>query len=119
MDSVFGIHRIMVVFKFWIWFFRHSLNIGGFQGLGFGFSGIHRILVVLRVLDLVFQAFIEYWWFSGSWIWLIKWIGFSWISKDSENVLDIIPSLDLFTREQTCLKLIGWMKSFPCEKRMP
>ena len=71
MDSVFGIHRIMVVFKLdlvhqafieywwfsgsWIWFFRHSSNIGGFQGLGFGFSGIHRILVVFRVLDLVDQ----------------------------------------------------------------
>jgi len=88
MDSVFGIHRIMVVFKldlvhqafieYWwfsgswiwffrhssniggfqglgIWFFRHSSNIGGFQGLGFGFSGIHRILVVFRVLDLVDQ----------------------------------------------------------------
>ena len=78
------------------------MNIGGFQGLGFGFSGIHRILVV-----------------SGSWIWLINGVGFCWISKDSDDVLDIIPFLDLFTREQTCLKLIGWMKSFPCEKRMP
>ena len=52
-------------------FLKIFKGIGGFQGYGFGFwhSSDHG---GLQVLDLVLQAFIEYWWFSGSWIWFFR-----------------------------------------------
>ena len=87
MDSVFGIHRILVVLD-----------------SGFFSSGIHRIMVVFKFRIFVLLAFIEYWlldfWilffrhsmniggFQGLGFWLIKRVGFSWISKDMDNVLD-------------------------------
>ena len=89
-------------FGFWIWFFRHSSDNGG-----------------LQVLDLVLQAFIEYWWFSG--FEFGRSYGLAFLEFHGIRIGNwiVISFLNLVTREWTCLKLIGWIRGILlCDSRM-
>jgi hypothetical protein len=104
-------------------FFEIFKGIGGFQGYGFGFLAFIEYCCFgfwilfcwhssdhggLQVLDLVLQAFIEYWWFSRFWIWLIKRVGFSWISKDRVSTLDC-NSISEFIYTRMDMSKIDWL----------